>query len=586
MHSGSLNLQEVIVFLVAAGVVVPLVRRLGISPVLGFLAVGFAIGPFGLARFIDELPWLAPAVISDPEGVRALAELGVVFLLFMIGLELSIERLWAMRGAVFGLGGAQVVVTAAVIFGIASLFDNSPQAAIILGAGFALSSTAIVMQLLAENRRLGTTTGQTAFAVLLLQDLAVLPILFLVGALAARDQGSVALALGSALGQAALAVAVILLTGRLVIRPLFRIIGSTASREMFLATVLLVIIGTALATEKAGLSMALGAFLAGLLFGETEYRHEIEVDIEPFKGLLLGLFFVSVGMGIDLSQSAAKPLWLAASVVGLFLIKGVIFYVLARLAKRPPIVALEAALLLGQAGEFGFLVIGLASGLGLLPDATAQFMLIVTGLTMVVTPFVAQGARRLARRLEARAASKSQESLEPASRLSGHIVVVGYGRVGQLLGSLLEDQELAHLAVDIDSELVGQFRHRGAGVLFGDARRTEMLRKLGIERAGALVVTMDSASATERVVEVARDNWPHLPIYVRARDQAHATRLISNGATHVIPETVEASLQLSEMVLAGAGIPEEAARHLIEVRRQAEQAALDESRPGDPAPTA
>ncbi|MDX1542200.1 MAG: monovalent cation:proton antiporter-2 (CPA2) family protein, partial [Geminicoccaceae bacterium] len=301
MDAGTLELGEVMVFLIAAGVVVPLIGRLGVGSVLGFLIVGLVLGPFGLARFTEQLPWLEHAVIGDLEGVRALAELGVVFLLFMIGLELSLERLWAMRRAVFGLGGAQVVLTAIVITGVASLFDNTLAAAMVLGAGFALSSTAIVMQLLADNRRLGTATGQTSFAVLLFQDLAVLPILFMVAAFAERGGASVAVAFVLALGQAALAVALILLVGRAVIRPLFRFVGSSASREMFLASVLLVIFGTAVVTEHAGLSMALGAFLAGLVFAETEYRHAIEVDIEPFKGLLLGLFFVSVGMGIDVA---------------------------------------------------------------------------------------------------------------------------------------------------------------------------------------------------------------------------------------------------------------------------------------------
>ena len=258
----------------------------------------------------------------------------------MIGLELSLDRLWAMRVSVFGLGGAQVIVTGTAIATIASLFDNDLPTAIVLGAAFALSSTAIVMQLLTEKRRLGTAVGQTSFAVLLLQDLAVLPILFLLAIFAAGNEGSVTLAFAIALGQAALAIAVILVLGGLVIRPLFRFVGSRASREMFLAAVLLVIIGTAIATERAGLSLALGAFLAGLLFAETEYRHEIAVDIEPFKGLLLGLFFVSIGMSIDLGQLAAKPAWLAGAVVGLFALKGAILYPLARLFQRPHAVAL------------------------------------------------------------------------------------------------------------------------------------------------------------------------------------------------------------------------------------------------------
>lgn len=576
MHPEALDLHAVVVFLAAAGIVVPVIHRLQVSPVLGFLAIGLIIGPFGLGRFVEDLPWLAYAVIADLEGVRALAELGVVFLLFMIGLELSLERMWAMRLSVFGLGSAQVLLTGAVITGIASLFDNTLAAAIVLGAGFALSSTAIVVQLLAENRRLGTVTGQTSFAVLLFQDLAVLPILFMVSAFAAPDGGSTMLAFATALGQAAFAVVVILALGRVVVRPLFRFVGSGGNREIFLAAVLLVIIGTAIATERAGLSMALGAFLAGLLFAETEYRHQIEADIEPFKGLLLGLFFLSVGMGIDIAQVAAKPIWLAASVVGLFLIKGAIFYVLARAFGRPRSVALESALLLGQGGEFAFLVVGLALTLGLLPNDTAQFMLIVTGLTMVATPMVAKGARRLAREaevFEAQASPLGQGSSQP---FTGHVVVAGYGRVGQMLGVVLDDQGLPHVAVDTDPDLVASFHHKGAGVFFGDARRAEMLRNLGVERAIALVVTMDSAQATEQVVEVTARHWPDVPIYARARDAAHAARLRARGATHVIPETIEASLQLSEMVLIEAGVPGDAARQLVEVRRQAEQARLDE----------
>jgi len=578
MHVAELDLHAVVVFLAAAGIVVPLIQRLRVSPVLGFLAVGLVIGPFGLARLTDELPWLAYVVIPDLEGVRALAELGVVFLLFMIGLELSLERMWAMRLSVFGLGSAQVLVTGAVITGIASLFDNTLAAAMVLGAGFALSSTAIVVQLLSENRRLATPTGQTSFAVLLFQDLAVLPILLMVGAFAAPDGGSAALALVTALGQAALAVVVILLLGRVVIRPLFRFVGSSGSREIFVAAVLLVIVGTAIATEKAGLSMALGAFLAGLLFAETEYRHQIEADIEPFKGLLLGLFFLSVGMGIDTLEVATKPVWLAASVVGLFLIKGAIFYGLARGFGRPRSVAAESALLLGQGGEFAFLVVGLALTLGLMPNETAQFMLIVTGLTMVATPMVAKGARRLARELETVEAGGRALDLNAPVGSSGHVVVAGYGRVGQMLGAVLDDQGLPHVGIDIDPDLVASFRHKGAGVFFGDARRADVLRNLGIGQAIALVITMDSPHAAEQVVEVVAGHWPGLTIYARARDAAHAARLRARGATHVIPETIEASLQLSEMVLIGASVPVDAARHLIEVRRQAEQARLDEAR--------
>jgi CPA2 family monovalent cation:H+ antiporter-2 len=578
MHVETLDLREVMVFLFAAGIVVPLVRRLRVSPVFGFLVVGLAIGPHGVARFAEGLPWLHYFLITDLEGVRPLAELGVVFLLFMIGLELSLDRLWAMRRKVFGMGGTQIVATGTVIAVIAWLFDNPLSIAVVLGAGFALSSTAIVMQLLAENRRLGTETGRASFAILLCQDLAVLPILFLVGIFAAKSDAPVLAAFAWAIGEALIAIAAILAIGSLVLRPVFRFVGSTASREMFLALVLLVIVGTALATEQFGLSMALGAFLAGLLFAETEYRHQVEVDIEPFKGLLLGLFFVSVGMSIDLAQVAAKPIWLIAAVFGLYLIKSPIVYVLARLFGEPRPVALEVGLLLGQGGEFAFLVVGMAYGLGLMPNDTAQFMLIVTGITMIATPPVAHIARNLARAVEAREADGGQHDTDIPTGLSGHVIVVGYGRVGQMLGSVLDSLELPHVGLDNDASLVARYRAAGAGTFYGDASRPDMLRKLGVDRAAALVVTMDSPQTAEHVVATARQHWPELLIYARARDRAHAARLVNRGASHVIPETVEVSLQMGEMVLMGVGVPDEAARRIIEARRQAEQVTVDESR--------
>ena len=570
MHGEALDLRDVMVFLFAAGIVVPLVRRLKISPVLGFLAVGLAIGPYGLARFTDSLPWLEYLLITDLDGVRLLAELGVVFLLFMIGLELSIDRLWAMRRRVFGLGGLQILITGSAIALAAWMFDNPVAVAVVLGASLALSSTAIVMQLLSENHRMGTATGRVSFAILLCQDLAVLPILFLVGVFAAKSDAAVLPAFALAMGKALFAVAVIIATGRVVLRPIFRVVGSTASREMFLALVLLVIVGTALATEHFGMSMALGAFLAGLMFAETEYRHEIEVDIEPFKGLLLGLFFVSIGMGIDIAKVAADPLWLLAGMVGLYAIKTPIIYVLSRLFGESRSVSLEAGLLLGQSGEFAFLVVGMGAAIGLIPGDTAQFMLIVTGLTMMTTPFVAQLARRLARAVEGMEAHNEQKDADIPVGMSGHVVIAGYGRVGQMLGAVLDGQEMPHVGLDVDAGMIARYRADGACIFYGDANRPTILRKFGIDQAAALVVTMDNPKVVEQVVATARQHWPDLLIYARARDRAHAARLIANGASHAIPETIEASLQLGEMVLTGIGVPEQAARQIIDSRRQVE----------------
>jgi CPA2 family monovalent cation:H+ antiporter-2 len=347
---------------------------------------------------------------------------------------------------------------------------------------------------------------------------------------------------------------------------------------MFLALVLLVIIGTALATQQVGLSMALGAFLAGLLFAETEYRHEIEVDIEPFKGLLLGLFFISVGMAIDLTEIARNPIWLLASVVGLFLVKSPIIYVLARLFGAARSVALESGILLGQGGEFAFVIVGLAWSLGLIPDATAQFMLIVAGVTMIATPTVAWGAQRIGRVVQRWEAQHGQPEPDLPQDIAGHIIVVGFGRVGRMLGTFLNEEELELLAIDRDADLVAREHAAGTSLYYGDATRPDILKKFGAESAAALVVTMDSPNATERVVAVVRQHWPSLPIYARARDVDHAMRLIRRGATHAVPETTEASLQLSEIVLMGAGVPDQTARSVVEERRQAEQAMVDESR--------
>ncbi|MGB0577834.1 MAG: cation:proton antiporter [Alphaproteobacteria bacterium] len=578
MEMHALDLREVIVFLVAAGIIVPLGQRLKLSPVLGFVFVGLLIGPYGLARFTDVFPWLSYVVIADVKGVQALAELGIVFLLFMIGLELSFARLWSLRRQVFGLGGAQVILTSAVITAIALLFDNSLPVSVVLGAAFALSSTAIVMEVLADHRRLGTRVGRTGFSILLCQDLAVLPVLFLVTAFTVQQDGSVVEGLAIAIGQSLIAVVVILVVGRIVMRPLFRFVGNVERREMFLALVLLVIIGTAIATQKAGLSMALGAFLAGLLLAETEYRHEIEVDIEPFKGLLLGLFFVSVGISVDLAQVAAAPLILLSAVVGLFLLKGSILYGLLRLFREPRAASFEIALLLGQGGEFAFVVIALAVAGGLLPADTAQFMIVVTALTMMATPPVAQFSRRLGRLIEAKDVKASDSIHDVPEDISGHIIIVGYGRVGQMLGSVLESQNQFHIGVDTDAALVAQFRKDGGSIYFGDASKADMLRKLGVAQASALVVTMDDPQAAQHVVTTARRHWPDLTIYARARDVEHATRLIGLGADHVVPETTEASLNLSELVLTGTGVPENAARHLIDALRQSEQATVDESR--------
>lgn len=568
-------LREIVLFLVASGIVVPLLHRLRISPVLGYLVVGGIIGPFGLGLLVDQIGWLSYVVISDLKGVQALAELGVIFLLFMIGLDLSLDRLWAMRRWVFGLGSLQIMITGGIIGAIAWGFGNSPAASMVLGACLALSSTAIVMQLLIERRQLASQMGRSSFSILLMQDLAVVPILFLVGVLGAKVQGGLGLALLMSLGKAVLVIAAIYVLGRLVVRPLFHMVARSRSVEMFMAATLLMVIGASAVTGMAGLSMALGAFLAGLLLAETEFRHEIEVDIEPFKGLLLGLFFMSVGMGIDYRVVGEQLFWIIASVIGLFTLKTAITTALCLGFGLPRHTSLETGLLLGQGGEFAFVVVGLAMTLGLIPGEVGQFMLIVTGLSMVITPLVASAASRLAARLEPHSVSEAQEGeLDKLSGIEGHVVLAGFGRVGQILGRTLDADAIPYIAIDQDAKGVAMAREQGMPVYFGDASRLEILRRAHAEKARALVVTMDNATAAEHVVKVVHAEWPHLSIVVRARDAEHASRLLGHGASEVIMETVEASLQLSGRILQLMGTPEDVSRRRIDAQREAELAAI------------
>ncbi len=570
-HTSVPYLREIIIFLIAAGVMVPLFHRVRVSPVLGYLVVGGVIGPFGLGLWAADFPILSYAIITDLEGTRALAELGVVFLLFTIGLELSLERLWAMRRLVFGLGSLQILITGSIVGLIAWEFGNSIPASIVLGACLALSSTAIVMQLLMRSRRLGTPLGRASFSILLMQDLAVVPILFVVGVSGAGAEGNVGLDLVMALGKAVATIALIYTVGRLVLRPVLRLVAQTRSPEMFMAAVLLTVIGISAITGLSGLSMALGAFLAGLLLAETEYRHEIEIDIEPFKGLMLGLFFISVGMGIDWRMVGEAPIWVAASVLGLFLLKSVIIAGLCSAFGLPRHASIEAGLLLGQGGEFAFIVIGLAMSLALLPIGVGQFMLIVTGLTMMATPLVAVAAEKLAARLE-RGSTKSHEGrFGEIGEPEGHIVLAGFGRVGRTIAGTLQAEAVPYLALDTDPLSVSRARAEKLPVFYGDASRLEMLNRVHAGKAAAIVVTMDDPRAAEKIVGEIRRTWMMIPIYARARDGAHAVRLLSAGATMAVPETVEASLQLAGRVLAGLGASEEVVRRRLAHQRTAEE---------------
>lgn len=565
MHSEIPYLREIIIFLAAAGLIVPLFKRLGISAVLGFLFVGLIIGPYGVGRLAGETPILEVMVFADIEGVRQFAELGVIFLLFTIGLELSIAQLWDMRRLVFGLGTMQVAITSLAIGLIAYAFGNTPVAAIILGLCLSLSSTALVMQLLTESRRLNAPAGRSSFGVLLFQDLAVVPILFFVSVAGATVEGSYALAAIRALGEAALVIGIIFFVGRIIVKPLLRFAGATKSREVFMAAVVLLVLTTAALTAQAGLSMALGAFLAGLLFAGTEYRHQIAADLEPFKGLLLGLFFISVGMSLDILAVWSDIGWVFLSVLGLLTVKASILFGLARTFRLPNDVASEMAISMSQGGEFAFVVIAAALSFALLDQDVAQFILLVVIVTMFLTPLTAAAARRLGELLRTRLADVPEEDISLDHQ---HPVIIGgFGRVGKMLAELLDEQRIPYVAIDNDPELVSRERAGGARVLFGDASQPELLVQLGIARASTFATTMDGPGSAEHVVEAVHEKWPHVRILARARDIEHAQHLLSKGASCAVPETLEASLELCEQVLTGIGFSDDSARSIIDERR-------------------
>jgi len=542
--------KDLVLFLATAGIVVPLFKRLKLSPVLGFLGAGVLLGPFGLGQLADDAPWLAEITVSKPEEVSQIAEFGVVFLLFMIGLELSWERLRLMRRMVFGLGPLQVVVCAAAI-AVGGVLAHQPLlAAIAAGAGLALSSTAIVMPVLSETKRLHSEAGRATFAVLLFQDLAVAPIMVTLGVLGTGGHISPSRLLSFA--PAALGLIVLVAIGRLLLRPMMRSVARARSEELFMAACLLVVIGAGLAAAAAGLSMALGAFIAGLLLAETEYRHEVEVTIEPFKGLLLGLFFVSVGIGLDLARLAAHPFLILAITFGMIAIKAVVTFLSARvmgLRTRP---AAETALALAAGGEFAFVVVGAGTASGLIGHRLGGSLQVAATLSMLTIPILAFVGARIGR---GAAGPKAETAPLPEIEAAARVLVIGYGRVGRLVGEMLGRHEIDWVAVDRSPGEAEAGRRAGHAVFFGDAARPEFLRRLGLAQARALVVTMDAPEAAEAVVRAARELRPDLIVVARARDARHAQRLYELGATDVVPETVEASLQLSEAVLVDIGTP-------------------------------
>jgi CPA2 family monovalent cation:H+ antiporter-2 len=530
-------LFEIVVLLASAIVAVVLFQRLRISPILGYLACGILIGPGAFE------------LVTNVETIKGVGALGVVILLFSIGLELSFKRLAVLRLEVFGLGTAQVVACALILGGAALAFGVSVKAAFVIGTGLALSSTAVVLQLMSERREIASRTGRVAFAVLLLQDLAAVPLLAVVPIMGAAAKALDWAAVGLAVGKAVVALAVIIVVGRLVLQPVYRTVSRDHGAEIFVALTLLAVLGTGWATASVGLSLTLGAFLAGLLLAETEFRHQIEADIQPFRGLLMGLFFMSIGMQIDPHFALRNAAFLIALVAALIAIKAAVTTGLALAIRLPPQIAVRVGLILGQGGEFGFILVGGAAAIGLVPEPAKQVVLSVVALSMMLTPLLAMLGAWLGKRLH-RVTRIGLAALEHETHdITRHVVIVGFGRVGRIIARILESRRIPYVALDHDPANVSDAREHGLPIYFGHVERRDILWGLGIDRARALVITMDAPRTTLGLVSVMKQRLPEVTIVARARDTAHAKELLDAGAHVAVPETLEASL-----VLGGAAL--------------------------------
>ncbi|MSP67475.1 MAG: potassium transporter KefB [Alphaproteobacteria bacterium] len=563
-------LQDALILLLAAVAVVPLVQRLRWSPVLGYLVAGAAIGPFGLA------------FIKGSATVAGLAELGVVFLLFAVGLELSLERLKVMRRLMLGLGSLQVVVTGGLIGAAVWWLGLGLIPAIIIGGGLAFSSTAFVLQLLVERHEQATRYGRVAFAILLLQDLAFVPMIALVPSFAVAG-AAVTTAIALAAAKAVVALVVVFTVGKIVIRPAYRTIAATKNADLFVATTLLIVLGTGWALQQGGVSMALGAFLAGLLLAESEYRHQIEADIRPFRGILLGLFFMSAGMAIDPLVVMRHGFAVMAGLVALMVGKAVVIGVLGRATGLAWPVAVRAGLTLAQGGEFAFVLFAAAEAARLLSADTGQVLYAIVALSMLATPAAAFAGRALSEYLTRRAAADPARISAAEQELAGHVVIAGFGWVGQTVAKVISGCGIPYLALDLNHGRVARLRARGVPIYYGDASQIGVLRAAGIERARAAVITMDQPAAASRAVGALRTAAPDLAILVRARDTRHGRELGRGGATAVVPETVEASLQLGGHLLAAVGTSQDDITRVIDALRRQDYAALDEPDSGQSA---
>ncbi len=553
------NPHEILYLLIAAVFIVALFKRLRLSPVLGYLVAGGAIGPHGLNY------------IPDTSSTQNIAEFGVVFLLFMIGLELTFERLKNMRKHVFGFGTAQMVITGLIIGLVVHQLGVAVNASIVIGAALALSSTAVALQVLAERGEQSTQVGRLSLATLILQDLAVVPLLIMVP-LMAEENVNIPMIILVSLGKTVIVLLLILIVGRQLLRPLFRSIAYLRSHELFIATTLLILLGTAFFTKEMGLSYALGAFVAGLLVAETEYSPQVEADIEPFKGLLMGLFFMSVGMSLNLDILLHNLGYVLLMCLALILVKSGIIMLLARAFGFRPGCSVQTGLLLSQGGEFAFVLFTLGLASGLFDQNLAQTLMVVITITMALTPLLSTFGKNLARRLDLRnpVHFEDKDLAQETMDLDSHTVVLGFGKTGETICRLLRASGIRFVAVDSDPKHVHRGQKEGYPVYYGKPDKLDILRSIGMDRANAVAITLDERARTNAAVRTLRRAYPELPIVVRAQDRKHANDLRDMGATVALAELFESSLMLGSVLLKKSGIPSYEAGRIVEEFRASE----------------
>ncbi len=537
-------LSDALVILGAAGLVIPVFTRFRITPVIGFILIGIAVGPYGLGRMVFQHPWLEYITISDPESLDPFAEFGIILLLFSIGLELSFNRLWQMRRLVFGLGALELLVIGTSAAIALSMMGQYWTGALALGFALAFSSTAIVLPIAGTH----SAVGRAALAMLLFEDIMIVPIIFVLGAMAPNAEAEGWEGLLTTLWQGGLVIAAMMILGRLALPRLFGQAARTKSPELFLAASLLVVMGASLATAAVGLSPIVGALIAGLLIAETEYHGEVEAITEPFKGLALGIFLITVGMSIDLQTIGENIGPIAGAVLLVLPFKALVTGTLLRLMGARRSTAAETGILMASPSETTLIVLAAASSALLIQPGTAQFWQIVTAIGLTVTPLLARLGRVIARRVD----PAPDLTMEPEGE--ARTIIVGAGRVGLLVAQMLEAHGKAYVALDSDPDLIARARREGFRATFGDAARGDAMDRLGIENAPAVVLTMDEPVLVQRLVAKLRKDHPDLRIVCRARDVPHAAELYRAGASHAVPETLESSLQLSEAVLVDIGV--------------------------------